>query len=199
MHRILVLGGGGSSATSSSAFTTLDPTNKHANITLSGGNLIATRSGGDSFYAVKSVASFSSGKKHIEVKANLLSRSDALIVGIERTDQTGNLAYPGENSQGVGFQSNNFFYNNGGLYDSDNPGSFVQGDTFACEFDSDNNIFKIKVAGAGAYVSANYPAGIIGQPCHFKIGIYTTGEEIQVNFGDSAFLETPTATFVGLS
>ncbi len=196
----IIVTGAVPTVTISDPFTTLDPADKHADVTLSNGNLTAERSGADAWKAVRSVDTFAGGKYHIEVTLDQFTNSSGLIAGLVRTS-SGDYSFPGQDGSGLGFQTNNFFYSSSGLHDADNPGVIGVGDVLVLEIDDDNGILYVAI-NTGSYVQANYPAGITagaGQNKKFEVGMFTTGNDCTVNFGTTAFVKTPSSGFVGLS
>lgn len=202
MSKLLLLGAGGPivGGGGGGSFTTMDPADKHADIILSNGNLSVDSAQVDSWRAGRSVASFAGGKYHIEVTADQLNHTAGLIAGIVRTSSA-NFAHPGNDASGLGFQVNNFFYVNNAMYDADNPGTFNALDVLVFEIDDDNGTMDVAI-NTGSYVRADYPAGITagaGQTKKFSIGLYSINNAVTVNFGDSAWVKTPTSGFTGLA
>lgn len=189
-------GGGGAPFTG----TTLDPADKSANITLTNGDLTAENTVNSVWAGVRSVATFAGGKWHIEVHVDQDSIS-GLIIGLIRTS-SGDHSYPGADASGLGWQiDNSIFYNNGGLHAFGGSGAISAGDTIIVEIDDDAGTLYIAI-NTGSYFSDTYPAGITAgasQTKKFAVGLFTTSNDVTVNFGDSAWVKTPTSGFVGLS
>jgi hypothetical protein len=187
-------GGGGGS------FTTFSPTLKNAAITLSGGDLQADQSNNGVWCGVRSAVSFGGGKWHIETQLPLISNGSGFIGGIIKASNT-TYSYPGVDADGLGFQIGNFFYHNGGFYDPDNPGALTPGDWLIWEIDDDNGTLDVAI-NTGSYARATYPGAIAagaGVLKHFAVGLFTPTNNCIANFGDSAWVKTPTSGFVGLS
>lgn len=125
----------GFSAWDTSGATTFDPAHLGAGITLSNGNLTASKPGGTSAWSsVLGTTNKRHGKWYFEVTNSSLSNTFDEIVGVVNTSfSTTN--YPGQ-ANSVGFQvSNNSALGTSGSW----PGtSFVQGDTWfiAVDFDA---------------------------------------------------------------
>lgn len=100
--------GGGSPA------TTWDPANTGSGATLSGGNLIITKtSAGSSYSTTRSTTSYSSGKYYFEVKITETNASNYMLVGI--VNASASLAQAvGTNINGYSYyeQNGDSYYNN---------------------------------------------------------------------------------------
>lgn len=71
-----------------SATTTWNPSDKHADITLSNGDLTATKGGTNGASVVRAVAFASSGKKYFESHCDAMNNLDACSVGIANASQS---------------------------------------------------------------------------------------------------------------
>ena len=114
--------------------------NKSANITLSGSNLIATGTGGAGFNAVLSDTGYSTGKKYFELKVVAYdgSNNNFFTLGLATT----NASYtnnPGTWASGVGFQQNGTKHRNGFTSGGFSAGTLAFVDDvfgFAIDFDA---------------------------------------------------------------
>lgn len=136
---------------------------KAANITLSGSDLIATRSGGGSYEAVRSNKPLpSTGKHYFEIYAN--SVVTGMMVGIGTASEI--LTYPGDTAEGYGWNSNGDFYNGG----SKAATAFQTGDVIGIAVDMDAG--KIWFAQDNVWESGGDPGAGTGEIYSGLSGIF---------------------------
>jgi hypothetical protein len=187
-------GGGGGT-------TTLNPSDKSATTTLSGGNLIATQATG--YGGVRSVSSYSSGKKYMEFTPTVGVSSFDNLIGIANATHTLN-AGPDTTSAGW-FESQTTVDGNGGSIGTGMVG-FGVSSTVCMAVDIGNSTIWFRVNG-GLWNNSGTadPATNTGG---FSIS-YMTGSVVfvwvlgnggssaveTVNFGGSAYSFTPPSGF----
>jgi len=192
-----------------SVSTTWNPADKNSNITLSGGNLIATPAAIGNFQALRSVSSQSTGKYYWEITVGTITTPGGNYIGIANgsfalTD--GSYVGSGTNvSAGWGDGSGNLI-TNGGFLASMNGVTYGSGDTICFALDKDNGkLWARKGSGqwmgttdnpatntGGASISA-ITGAIFAASTLFDVGCPHTA-----NFGGSAFAFTPPAGFGNL-
>lgn len=100
-----------SAVTSVAATTTWNPSDKHSDFTLSGGNLIATDTVGSGFVSLRAIVSASSGKKYWELAMTTLA--GAAVAGVGNAT-AGLGSYCGVDLNSAGLVNNGAFLLNGG-------------------------------------------------------------------------------------
>lgn len=175
------------SVTPSASYTTLNPSDKGANVTLSGGNLTAA---GTSWNSVRGAHGKTSGKWYFEVTINATDE----IVGVG--DSSATLAsFPGADSHGIGARSsNNTIYGGTGTA----PWASVATTgiiAVAVDMDAKTVQWAAKYNSGAAWGSwstpQSLPAGIGSNAVFPMIGF--SGGNVTVNFGATAFSGTPPA------
>lgn len=170
------------------ATATLNPSDKHADITLSNGNLTATQTANTDLRAnVRSNVFRGGGSWYFEAQYG--ARTSNIIVGLSAPGY--NMAdYPGQNGQGVGLGSS------GGTpygdYEGDAPaiGEITVGDWVGFWVDLDANTMKVRniTDGVATWVTINF-----GNPLTSSDTVYVTvctndtGDTVTLNFGATAF------------
>lgn len=126
------------------AFATFNPSDKHADITLSGGNLTAQNTGGTANAAVRSTVGKSSGKYYWEVvSTDTGGASSTARAGIGIGSSTQNL------NAGGGFASLEglrvYYGENGNKYQPSTAmgATFTAGDVIGCKLDMDAGTFEV--------------------------------------------------------
>lgn len=153
--------------------TTWNPSDKSTNVTLSGGNLVATtNTTANTWAGVRSTSHYiGGGKIHAEFTVTTLGTGNSPNLGftVGVANHSADLAnYVGRNdANSVGCQmGNNDVLFSGSVAGSFNGGTGVQGHTFALEMDMDKGLFWIKDVTAGSNwnndASADPIAGIKG-------------------------------------
>ncbi len=115
-------------------YATLNPSDKSANVTLSGGNLTAIGNG--LWYSVRATQALSSGKWYWEITTTTVGGSGMFAGGI-MTSAASLSQYPGQNLNGYGYHaaSGNFFRNG----DTGVPGvTYTNGNVIGVALDMDN-------------------------------------------------------------
>lgn len=169
-------------------YTTLDPANLGAGITLSNGNLtatIATATGG----LARSILYVSSGKRYYE----FTSTGIYPVVGVVTSNAALSNTYPGADSQGWGYYTNSYLYHNGqlGAFGS----SWTTGDIIGVELDLD--VGTLGYYKNGVYLGIAF-TGLAGWYLYAAVGDYSvTGALGTFNFGATAWNHAPRAGYVG--
>jgi hypothetical protein len=193
-----VVGGGGGGG----PFTTLNPADKHADITLSNGDLTAISGTVTSWRSVRSVVAMDASvdKIHVEVTIdNLTGSNQGLMVGIADAGAAILANYLGSVDDSLGYHTNFDWW--GGQTGGTGTGPLIAGDVIIVEIDGPNRQMKV-AKNTGSYGT---PATLSGTNLDddnnwfFALSIFTTNVQATVNFGDSAWVKTPTSGFVGLS
>ncbi len=175
--------------------STLNPSDKGANVTLSGGNLTATNSSG--VYAVRGTSSKSTGKKYFEITIGSGAGGNSLSVGIA------NASAP-LNTTGLGLDSGSdsiVWYDASAIYINDgsigSPGDFSNGQVLGVAVDlGGTKIWFCDISGAPTNwngLSTNTP-GVNGGasfsastgPWFAALGFRNAGA-MTINFGGSGF------------
>lgn len=178
------------SGTLAAAVFALNPSDKAADVTLSGGDRIATNAG-TSNAAVRSVTSRTAGKHHFEATVVVNAGSTTGGVGVVPLGfvLTGiaRFAAPG----GFYAQSGYINENGGGGVNADAWNTV--GDTVAFEVDLDTDQFWVqKVGGTGR--KGPFVTGSIAAT-YALVGLTVSADSLSINTGQAAFAITPTSGF----
>lgn len=170
-------------ATSTGTPVTLNPSDKSSSITLSSGNLRATKASGTGFAIARSTVSHNSGRYYFEMTA--VTKAGNLSLGLAKAAASVD--------DYLGLDGNSYGYFTDGSFGINNAfgsaPSFTVGDVIGCEFDASTNsalIYKngtmvgTTTVGAGTWFAA--------------VGVYTATDEVLANFGASAFSFQPSGT-----
>lgn len=199
---MLLLGAGKMSASAPPSTTTLNPSDKDGNLTLSNGDLTATL--GTSAYAnVRSVASASTGKKYWEYTATTIGGSiGAIVQGVANGSAALNNFFGNDNNS-VGWAGDGTVYRNGGGVATIQ--SWAQGDTLCFSYDIDGGLIWFRTNGGNwnNNVAANPALGLLGidisalaaGPYFAALEGHTNGDVLTANFGGSAYAQTAPSGF----
>jgi len=171
------------------SFTTWNPADKSTWIDLSNGNLTTTRPTDNSWQAVRSFFSVSSGKWYWEVTIDSAGVLIATTLGVGTSSES--LTYPGDSTQGYGYVGST-----GAKVHSSNTGfgdPYTAGDIISVALDMDNGM--IWWAKNGVWQALGDPANAVlpayddlsGKTFYAMIGAYRQGNTATTNFGASAF------------
>jgi hypothetical protein len=185
-----------------STFATLNPADKHADITLSNGDLTASTNQVGGFRSVRSTLAMSgSDKIHIEITLDALGHAHGVIIGL--ADAAANIlpVYPGNGDDTLGYQiSGNWWGGQSG------GGTFAvptAGDVLTIEIDCAAREVKVAKNNDAFAATATIDAANLEDDANwfFALGLIAGGgpTTVTVNFGDSAWSRTPTSGYVGLS
>lgn len=171
-------------------YATLNPSDKSANITLSGGDLTATGNG--LWYSVRATQGKSSGKWYWEITCTTVGGSGMFAGGIMNSSAV-LTNYPGANVNGRGYHaaSGNIF-NNG---DTGVPGiTYTSGAVIGVALDMDNGECKFYKNNTQ---SGSTLTGLTGTwyPALSPGDFPSQGSILTVNFGASALTYTPPSGF----
>lgn len=167
--------------------TTYNPSDKSADITLSGGNLIATHASGGSFANVRSTTSKTSGKYYFEVT---WSGGDGNN-GVGVANGSASLSnYLGNDANSIGWYDTGFGHPSGT--------TFTAGDVIGIAIDCTNGLIWYRKNGT---FSGNPAAGTGGTS--ISLAAYYAAVAFQystlgagtINFGGSAFANSPPSGF----
>lgn len=203
----LMMGVGGGSAIVAAASsgggpTTLNPSDKAASVTLSGGNLVMTTSAAGS---VRSIASYSNGKKYCEVlfgSTAINAYDHAVGAANSSASLTAGPGSPDTNS--IAYYNGDTNIYAGGASAGNTGLTAVAGDLVSQALDLDNDRIWIRLNGGNwNNSSANDPAtntgGIdvsaVAKPW-FALGYGAVNNSVNsFNFGSSAYAYTPPSGF----
>lgn len=173
-------------------FTTLNPSDKSVNITLSGGNLIAQSTNAAADYQVRSILTIgATEKKQVECTFVRNTPSDPFFVigGLSRATESVN-AYTGF-TDGCCITTDGDYYKNG-VYTPSGWGAWTDGQIATMTYDGTTGIFSV-------YRNGTLLGTITGLSgiYHFGTGSYQTLGTTTVNFGAIPFTH-PQSGFTGL-
>jgi len=179
--------------------STLDPSNKAAAVTLSGGNLSASASG---VGAAQSTSFKTTGKWYFEVKYTTLNGSSGAFGGIANTSfsNTSGSGLGGANSAAMWPGSPSILFVNNTNIQSMSP-NISAGDVIGFAIDLTNNKMWVNDwtsssgwigGGAGANPATNTAGASLstinsGGEIFAGVGFYTGGGAVTINFGTTSF------------
>jgi hypothetical protein len=177
---------------SAASGVTLNPSDKHADITLSGGNLVATATT-TAFRAVRATVSALTGKLYYEMTlTNNASPGSGIMVGI--ANGTSSLSqYIGQNLDSIGYANDGAIYLNAG--NPSFPGSYTTGAIIGVETDLDAETIRWFVVGGITSAVTDYSSLNAG-PYFPAINLAANGDVVTMNFGASAWARTPNTGYV---
>lgn len=167
-----------------------NPSDKASEIVLSNGNLTAEKTEGSGWQGVRSTISKSSGKWYWEVKIDVAS-TDHNMIGVGTSLET--LTYPGDSLEGYSYYGYyGYKYHSSGASYGD---TFTLNDVIGVALDLDNG--KIWWAKNGVWQASGDPSagtneaysGLSGD-FYAMVGLYSAGNKITANFGETAFQHT---------
>jgi hypothetical protein len=184
-------------------FTTLDPANRDSSITLSNGDLTATKGGTNALKSVRSVLGVSSGKHYFEITVSQAgAASPFMLIGVG-TSAVDLASFVGNNASGWGYyqETGNKFTNNSGAAYGANW--LTNGDIIGVALDMDAG--KVWFRKNGTWQASGDPAagtneafsGLSGT-MYAYLSLYrqtATAQQLTANFGATAFAHTPPAGF----
>ena len=169
--------------------TTFNPAVKNANITLSGGNLVATNASFVGWATVQATDFKSSGKSYCEITMTDFGGGESNFVGISNSSQSvADGAFPGDSANGYGLGESGGYKYHSGVPEPYSPASvsFVQGDVLSILYDGDLGTIAFWCNGA------NWGTAYTGLTGSFAptVCLYaaTRPSIFTANFGDSAFV-----------
>ena len=169
------------------AYATWNPSDKSADVTLSGGDLIASGSSGTDWDSVRATVSKSSGKWAFEV--TLSGAADFFVVpGLMSVDAVLTL-YPGGDTNGIGINPHGPYwhlYNNGFVLPSIGI-DWVAGDVATLLWDADTGDLTVKRN--GVQVSTKSLPQFAAVEMFPAIGVYTAADGATANFGPLLYPE----------
>ncbi len=168
--------------------TTWNPSDKSANITLSGSNLTATDTATDTRALVRATTSKTSGKWHFE--ATLVSGTVSPGIGV--ANATASLtAYLGVDNNGIGWFCTGSVNRNGGQQGV--VDSYAATDILAVEVDLDNHLIYFQKNGGSR--SSGFDISAITGALFPTFSGYDLNSAMTANFGHTAFTITPTSGY----
>lgn len=183
--------------------TTLNPSDKSANTSLSGGNLIATKITSIGFNGARAIAGKSSGKYYCEMTITTMTTPEHGL-GISNSSWAF-ASYLGQNNDGCGVIATGQFARNGGT--SSAIASTAAGDVIGMAVDLDAGLiwFRKNNGNWNSALGAGDPAaGSLGRDISgLNAGpyyptfyfYYVTSSVVTFNFGGSAYTYTPPVGF----
>jgi hypothetical protein len=180
------------------AYSTWNPSDKSANITLSNGNLKATAAAGGAI-GVRSTTSKTNntGKFYFELTVNHTNGSLGYGIGIAISGTS--LLAPGTGggqSDAIGYSASGDIYNNGGVLDSA-PANYTDGDVIGVALDTVTSgwvltFYKNNVQQSSRNLNSD---GVTHDPDFIQFGTTSVTEAGTLNVGASAFVYTPPAGY----
>jgi len=168
--------------------STWNPADKNADITLSNGNLTATKTANNGNYVgLRGTLSRSSGKWHLEYLVDTAEANMGLGIG-NATAALDN--YVGSSVHSIGAYSGSVWTNGGSA--GAGP-SFGSSDVVVVEVDLDAKTYRVAV-NTGSYSGPFSFSGATG-PFFPMANAQTLGRGFTINTGGSAFTKTPTAGY----
>jgi hypothetical protein len=174
--------------------TTWNPSDKHADITLSGGDLIATQTTTGNYRNVRSILGHNTGKKYFECRLNAAtSPADVIVIGLGTGSASLStfISTSGGSSYSSGLAADGFAYNgpSGGIgVDTGKPISVAEWAGIAVDFAANKAWVRDATGWAGDPVAGTGNSFTLpGNLLHAMVGGFTTGDQIEANFGASAF------------
>ena len=191
-------------------FAKLNPADKSASVTLSGGDLTAARAAGSGWATVRSTIGKSRGKWYFEItnNANGSTDGDAMWGFMRNTDSLG--TYPGNASLGatsMGWQANatpnSAKFQNGSLGAVSGYGKVVAGQYAQIAIDLDAGKLWVKNSSASGWAGGGDPAAgttptftfAANTHLHVALAAYSSPQSATANFGAAAFGGTVPAGF----
>ncbi|HPN96254.1 MAG TPA: tail fiber domain-containing protein, partial [Candidatus Moranbacteria bacterium] len=177
-------------------YATWNPSDKNAAITLSNGDLTATSANG-LHKSVRATIGKSSGKWYWEYTAGAIASGGYSYLGVGTTAAL-LTTYVGNDAEGYSYcpQGNTWH----GAVSTSGVSTFVQNDVIGVAVDLDED--KVWWSKNGTWQASGDPetgangryTGLTGT-FYPMVGLYTTGNSVTANFGDSAFSYTPPTGF----
>lgn len=191
-----VVGGGG-------VTTTFDPVATSGGVTLSNGNLTATGNGGANFSAAVATIYKSTGKFYFEMTSS--AGGVAIGLGIQNASAGVNVAYPGSDSNGIGWiNDGRVLVNNSSIVS--NIATWAAGNTMGSAVDLSNSKiwFRIGSLWNNDVLANQNPATntggislstVIAGPYTPAISVVANGDAMTANFGNTAYAQTAPVGF----
>lgn len=181
-------------------YSTWNPSDKHADIALSGGNLVGTVTTGGSFISMRGTVGVSSGKWYWEV--TVTTTSNVQMSAVAKSTATLN-GFMGSDANGWSYYGGDGQKRNNGVAAAYGA-SYGTGTVVSCALDLDNG--KVWWAKNGTWQNSGDPAAGTGEAYSGLSGTFyaawtlnTLNDLCTANFGASAFTYTvPTGFNEGL-
>ncbi len=167
-------------------YATWNPSDKHADITLSGGNLVATNSVGGAWRSARSTISKSSGKWYWECTATVFNGADASAYGAVGNSTASLASYLGSDTNGKMYYSGGSYYYNA-AESSTAPAPYVQGDVIGVALDADTGNVEFFLNNVSQGVESSAVTG----PYFAGTSIYRLADAVTANFGATALTYSP--------
>lgn len=175
----------------SSVPTTWNASDKTANISLSGGDLIATAGTTESYHGIRATRFRNTGKHHFEITATTVSHPNNGL-GIASTSMPYGTSYLGKDNFGIGYWADGVVYRNSTGVAS--LATFTSGDIIAVEVDFDGSLIYFQKSGGSR--SSGIDISALGSgPFAPALSMVTSGNNATLNAGATAFAVSPTSGF----
>lgn len=187
----LTYGGGGGGGSG----PTLNFSDKHADISLSGGDLTATRGApGGAWRGVRSTTAKSTGKWYIEARLDVTAGSGGLMMGLMQAGHS--LAtHNGVTTNQIGWLANarQLYYNNAAVnYGGVNPGA---GAYAGLAWDADTGKVWVRTSNVAGWLGGGNPAAGLtpsytiptGLTLYAALALYYSTDALTINLGATAF------------
>lgn len=181
------------------SYATLNPSDKSASLTLSNGNLTATRGAGTAYAMVRSTIALPD-RGYFEVQTQVPATVDGMIAGLVLIGQS-TASYPGGATPSNGFapayqSGHTTGYKNGTGTNFNAYAGLAAGDYLHCAYDITAGKVWFRTSPSGsAWAGGGDPAAgtsptqtfTAGSAFYFGLAIYSNTQNATVNFGASAF------------
>lgn len=173
--------------------TTWNPSDKAASISLSNGNLTATKASGATDALVRATVGKTSGKWHFEITVGTTGNTDRPGVGIANSTQS-LTAYLGSSANSICLFASGDVYGSASIISAGATAPWGAGDVVAVEVDVGAQLIYFQVSGGlrTSGISFSFISGILFP----ALDLFDTGDVSTANFGGSAFTITPTSGYV---
>ena len=189
----------------SASTTTWNSADKHADITLSGGDLIATKTGTTAFRGFRGVANHSTGKYYWEYVVGSEVTANNTYMGFSNSSQA-LTTFMGSSNNSVAWATGaTQLIKNSGGFSSGTGVSYAAGDVVSWALDLDNSrVWVRKNGGNWMNDGAKDPAtntggidisGVAAGPYYPSGSLLTATDYVTANFGGSAYTYTPPSGF----
>lgn len=183
----------GSTAAAGATYTTLNPSDKSADIALSGGNLTFSRTAGSGYASVRGVAGKTTGKWYFEGKLN----SGTPFFGIGNASANlSSFAGATPDSAGLWMSGSNYWVAGSGQ--STGLGTPAANDIICVKVDLDARTIAFRINGGSWSSNYNIESYVSGT-VYPMMSVDQVGSGGTMNFGDTAFAQSVPSGFTGWS
>ena len=179
-------------------YATWNPSDKGSNITLSGGDLIATHTAGGSTDGLRGTNGKSSGKWYYEITLGVATQS---YIGAANATASLSGIFGASDSNAITYYANLGSIYNGAIIAT--LATYAAGDTIRVAVDVDAGLYWTSKTSAGwnggagdpAAGTGGYSIASLGTPVYIGATMFSNGTTLTLNAGASAFIGTVPAGF----